>query len=121
MIRECTFLEIEPFKKLANKEGIHISKDFSYIGYFDDKLLGFVAYTIDKNKATFRNDFVFPEYRHKGIYRDLNNFRLNLMKTKGIKNVEVNCKPTSLPLHLKCGGKITRTFIHTTRVIYENI
>ena len=121
-IEEVPFETIKPYGDIARKEHILISPDFNYIAcLLDDCIAGFCAYTIQGDKATFRNDFVLPEYRMKGIYREMNDYRMLLMKLKGVKRVEVNCKPTSLALHIRNGGKITRAFKYSTRVMYENI
>lgn len=114
--------EVFFYKKDAKKDGIDLL-NINYIGYKENNVLyGFVGYSVSsKNKAIMRCDWVRKEYRKKGVYLTLVNYRIDLLKRIGFKKLEINCNKLSLPFHINNGAKVVKKFKHSTRLVYENI
>lgn len=120
MIREVSRAEIEPFVKQAMREHCIFNTKTTYYGYFEnEELCGFAGIMYYRTKAIFQSDFVRPEFRGRGIYNKLIQFRLNLLRGIGYKTVEVNCLATSLHANLKAGAKIVKEFKICTQLRYD--
>jgi len=123
MIKEISRNDVIPFMRMASKEGVFFnSKEVIYYGYFiDGKLVGFVGVKYSPHKAILKNDYVLPEFRRRGIYRELNEYRMNKIREKNIKKAEGYFTPQSLPLHIKNGGKVGKQYAHSVKVTYESL
>lgn len=122
MIKTVSYLEIKNLFPLAKKENLCFNTKTQYCAFFIEcKIVGFCGYMLFKAKAILKNDFVLPVYRKQGIYRKLNDYRMNIIKSLGIKKVEANLTDKSLPLHLAAGAKIIKKYKCCTKVVYENL
>ena len=61
-----------------------------FLAFEGEILIGFVSYQESRTKIVFQNDYVFPEYRGKDIYKKLMDYRLRHIKDKN-KPIEVVC------------------------------
>lgn len=101
----------------ANK--ITFKPNANYIGAFHgQKCVGCVAYIEYANTVKLCSAFVLPEYRGRGIYKDLFDARLNQVSTLK-KTIVSFLTKNSLPLHLKYGAKIVKVYKRNWKVIYE--
>ena len=82
---------------------------------------GFTGIIIYKNKAIFKNHFIFKEYRGKGYFKQLFDFSIKLTKELGIKKVEATCTDMSINHYLKNGFKVIKEFKKYKKVCNENI
>jgi GNAT superfamily N-acetyltransferase len=125
MIRAISKDEAFTLYDLAKKDDIHLLPDVTFNGYFDDttgELVGVSGYTWKDTKQgprfTFRNSWVRPDSRGRGIFQALHDYRLKRVWELGAISVRADCTPDSLPLHLASGGIITKQFKRMTRVMY---
>jgi hypothetical protein len=122
MIVKLTQEQIEPFKKMAKAENLIFSEGTEYYGKIEDTiLLGFVGLKEYPRKYMFKTDYVLKPYRGRGVYRELNDYRVKLVNDRGFKPVELYCTASSLPLHLKNGAKVIKEYKISTKVRYENL
>ena len=105
IIRKGNIDELNHLKQIAMKERVILKDTISDVNYIiaqlDGLIIGFVGYSILKNKARFKSDFVHPEFRCKGIYSIL--FQERLKRVKNIKQIDAFCTKFSLPKYLKNG------------------
>ena len=101
--------------------GIIFKPDIKYIAaILNGEVVGVVGCKVYKNKYKFTNAFVRKDFRHKGIYRQLNAERRNYCSEK--KPIEANCTINSVSFHVKRGAKILKVFKNgITKIRYENI
>ena len=117
MIIAITFNTIEDYKADALKLGLHFCQKTQYWGYYDNAVLaGFTGILWYKHKAVFKNHFVPPAYRLRGIFADLFDYSIYQVRHKKIATIEANCSPSSLPLYLKNGGVIVKQYKDWTKV-----
>lgn len=104
-IRKGNLSEINHLKKLANKERVPLTETKADVNYLlaeiDGQVIGFVGYTIEKDKARLKSDFVHPDYRGNGIYSALFNERIKRLDK--VRHLDAFCTPLSLPQYLKSG------------------
>lgn len=123
-IRPITINDIGNLKEVSEKEGLLFPKITpTFLGvYMAKKLIGFGGWTIKGNKATIKCDYIIPEYRKKGIGGYLLRTRIELLRSKGIKNIQANATKLALNMHKSAGAKVVKEFKNgITQVIYENI
>lgn len=120
MIKIIEFKNIEPLVLIAKKDGLFFNKSTNiYFGYYKDEILiGFCGLYCTKKTAILKNDFVLKDYRNKGIYKMLNEFRFNYIIKLGFKNIEGNMTDCSLNFHLKNGAKIVKKYKCCTKIKY---
>ena len=117
MIKRISFSEIQPFLKETRKIGLHFCNLTEYYGFYEkEQLLGFTGILWYSNKAVFKNHYVLPLHRKKGIFNEMFCFSLELVKKDGIKLIEANCSESSIPQYLKFNGKITKKFVRWTKI-----
>lgn len=105
-------------KSLAEKEDLVFCDKTEYIGYYlNDKLVGFSGYIEYKNKVIFKNHFVVPEYRRRGIFTEMFNYLMSIFT----KPIEATCTDMSINLYLKNNFKIIKTYKKFKKVRNENI
>lgn len=118
-IRKITHNDIKSLKKQAESDGLIFSETTQYYGYYDDNLIAFTGIINYSNKVVFKNHWVHPEYRRKGIFRNL--FYFSVEKSNG-KPIEATCTEMSLPMYLKNGFRIMKKFKNgCTKVRHEGI
>jgi hypothetical protein len=119
MIREIPHNNI-PF--IGNREckllGIVFYQSYRYLGYFvENMIVGVVGFKLNKHTAYLGGAFVESNHRHKGIYKALCKARNDFLSGK---IVTANCTQNSLPLHLKNGAIVVRTYKNgITRIKYD--
>jgi len=81
-------------------------------------LIGFSGYIDYKNKVIFKNHFVLPEFRRRGVFSEM--FKYLFDKT--VKPVEATCTNLSLNHYLKNNFKVIKVYKNgLKKVRYENI
>jgi hypothetical protein len=120
MIKIISLKDIEPLLLIAKKDGLFFNKSTNiYFGYYlNGNLVGFCGLYTTKKTAILKNDFVLKDYRNKGIYKMLNEFRFNYINTLGFKYVEANVTKYSLDFHLKNGAEIVKKYKCCTKIKY---
>lgn len=106
----------------AEKEGLVFNKSTKLYGLFiDEELIAFTGIQFYKNKAVFKNHYVMPIYRGKGYFKQLFNYSLVVVKSKGINIIEATCTNMSIRHYLKNGFKVIKKYKNYTKVKNENI
>lgn len=106
----------------AKKEGLVFSKSTKLYGLFmDDNLIAFTGIQFYKNKAVFKNHYVSPLHRGKGYFKQLFNYSLVAVKSKGINTVEATCTNMSIKHYLNNGFRVIKEYKNYTKVKNENI
>ena len=110
--------------KLFHKEGrkcnLIFHKNTNYLGLYDNSnLIAISGYVILKSKAVLRSSFVLPEHRGRGLYNNMVNYRINILKEKQIKIVEMTCTNMSINYHLKRGASIIKKYKKYTKIQYK--
>lgn len=115
MIKSITYNDLQSIKKEAKKDGITYLKECSFLGfYIQNKLIGTVGWTKEKNKYVLRNDFVLSEYRGQSIYEKLHRERLKLLQDARVV-LEIRCTKMSYKLHKRLGAvpiKSYKNYLH---------
>lgn len=109
MIRQIEHNEI-PFlgNREAKKLGIVFHKTYCYIGYFiDGELIGVVGFKEGEKTSYLGGAFIDEKHRGKGIYSELCEERVRLIKNPIIV---ANCTSNSIFYHLKRGAKIVKVY-----------
>lgn len=103
-VKECAFSDVRRFSSLAKKERSIVSET-SNTQWFqiieDGEVVGCCGCYITKKKIRLKGDYVLPQWRGRGLYTFVNNFRENYAKSLSIRNVEVL---TLHPEHFKKRG-----------------
>lgn len=111
MIKEITLSDLQPFMAEAKRANLTFAQDTQYYGYYiGDLLAGFTGVRWLSDKAIFKNAYVSPAYRRKGIYKTMFDYRAQLAKYKGLKIIEASCTPMSLPLYLAAGATVIKQY-----------
>lgn len=120
MIKEVPYYKTEPFQKDAKQYGVMFKENTNYWGLYKKKVLvGVVGYDLQKNgKAVLRSDYVIPEERKNGVYLELNKFRMDLLESKGVREMTITCTENSLPLHLRLGAVPIKKYKKYTKLKY---
>lgn len=109
-----------PNKKEAEKSGLHFCKSTKIYGIFiDNELAGYAGLILKKDKAIFKNAFIFKGFRGSGLFKKLIDFRIEATKDKKI--IEATCTKMSLNEYLKRGFKIVQEYKLYTKVRHENL
>lgn len=117
MIKEIVDI---PNRKEAEKSGLYFCKSTKMYGIFiDNELAGYAGLILKKDKAVLKNAFIFNQFRGKGLYKKLIDFRIQVTKDK--KVIEATCTKMSINEYLKRGFKIVQEYKHYTKVRHENL
>lgn len=120
MIKPIPYYKTIPFHKEGKRHGLMFHENTNYVGYYIKKQLVAVAgYDVLKSKCIIRSAYVLEEHRGKGLYDELVQHRITLLKDKGHSKFELTCTQMSLPYHLKRGAKVVKEFKKYTKVRYE--
>lgn len=115
--KSCPFMKIDiwpiavsqvySYVHLFQAEGLLFSDKCNFFGaFYDDKMVGICGLL----GATLKCDYVFPEYRHRGIGTEMVKFRLVLLHDAGRKRAYAHCMPASRGIYLRCGGMIKKEY-----------
>ena len=103
---------------MAKKAGLSFSKNAKiFVIKQENEIVGFTAILFYQRKVVFKNHFVLPEHRGKGIFKFMFDYSCNYTKKHEIYIVEANCSSMSLPHYLKNGAKIVKQYKDWTKVI----
>jgi len=120
IIKEICFSDIEKYVSDAKKEQLCFCLKTKYFGCFENNILiGFTGIILMKNKAIFKNHYVFPKFRRKGYFKEMFNFSIEYVLSKNIKKIEATCTSMSINHYLNNGFKIKKTYKRCIKV--ENI
>jgi GNAT superfamily N-acetyltransferase len=118
----ATFAEVFPLKKQAESDGIIFCKSTIYLIAVDEdgmSVAGFCGYYQRGSKMVFKNVYVRPHYRRRGIAAMMLHHRLGLARNLKVQFVEANCTEASLHLYMENGAVVTKKFkngITTVRI-----
>lgn len=114
---------IQKHKKECEKEQLCFCNNTKYIGLFiDNTLIGFAGILYNNTKITFKNDYIFENYRGNGYYKYLMKYRFFLAKDRKAKRIEATCTKMSINTYLKYGFKVIQEYKNgCKKVVYENI
>lgn len=120
MIKPIPYYKTIPFHKDGKKNNLIFHENTNYIGFYDKKeLVAISGYDVLKSKSVLRSTYVLPSHRSKGIYDSLVKYRIDLLKSKGVKIIEMTCTKMSINYHLKRGAIITKQFKNYTKIQYQ--
>ncbi len=74
----------------------------------DDRIVGFISFWIDEYKAQINNFYIVPKEQHKGLGNYLLEHTMNYLKSKEIREVTLEVKPSNeiaIGLYHKYGFK----------------
>ncbi len=108
--------------KNSNDRNLTLCKSTKYMVFYENnKPVGCVGFIPYKNKAIYKNDYVIPEMRGRGIYKEMFRYRDDLMHYFGIHTIEATCTKYSVQYYLKNGYNIKKQHKIYTTVQNENI
>lgn len=109
---------IQPYIAQTKKEGMAgYSNKANYYGcYIDNQLVGFASIQFYNKKAKFNNTYVFKEFRRKGYFKELLDFRIKEAKSNGCTHIVAACTKMSLPEYIKRGAIIERQYKICTNI-----
>lgn len=64
---------------------------------------------------------VLQDYRGRGIYAEMNKWRMQYLRQQGITKEELKANKNSRHLHIKNGGIPVKEYKSATKIVYENI
>lgn len=90
------------FHKIYDEKNLHMEMWFGY--FVNENIVAICAIDFNPtiNSAFLSNGYVVPEYRNRGIYTQLINYRVNLLKPFGV-DIIVFAKPMAQKNVEKCG------------------
>jgi GNAT superfamily N-acetyltransferase len=113
MIREIALKDyLTPeLQKEAELEGLKFYDldKMTHWGYFKKgELIGFIGLLpLSDTEARFKNSYIKPEYRRRGIGNKLDDYRRKEAKRMGYNKFRAVCTPASIALQLKKGAILT--------------
>ena len=116
-IHPCSLDTISKFITDARRSGLVFSRSTEYFGILlDDNLIGMCGLVRYRNHWKFKNDYIIPEYRRRGFYKQSLTWRFNVARNQGINIIEATCTEMSLPIWLKLGATIAYQYRIYTKV-----
>ena len=120
MIKPIPYYKTIPFHKEGKKNNLIFHENTNHIGYYIKKeLVAIAGYDVLEKKAILRTAFVDQNYRSQGIYDKLVNWRIDFLKSKNIKIIEMTCTDYSIKYHLSRGANIIKQFKNYTKINYK--
>ena len=117
IIRRCKLRELEPYVKDAEALNLSFLPSAKYwLAEYESKIVGFIALSVKSNYAVSKSLYVLPEYRRRGIAKQLLIESLITAKLLGCKKVTANCLPASLNLYLSLGATVITEYKTVTKV-----
>jgi hypothetical protein len=94
---------------LGKREGLIFGKGIEFYGaYLDNVIVGFCGIKRMKSLAWLKCDYVFGDYRRRGVLMEMINYRLELLKD--YKIIRANCTPKATGAHIKSGAKVIKIY-----------
>lgn len=104
----------------AKSEGLCFNNKTSYMEFYEaGEPVGMVEWMEYKNKIVYKNDYVVPTKRGRGIYRAMFDARERHLNTN--KPVEATCTSMSINHYIANGFKIIKKYKRYTKVRRESV
>jgi GNAT superfamily N-acetyltransferase len=84
-------------------------------------MVGFTGLCFYKRKVVFKNHYVLPDYRKRGIFRKMLDWSMARSLKRGILIAEATCTNASLQEYIRRGFTIVRKYKIATKVRHEDI
>ena len=119
IVEPCQMLDIMRYFEAAKQEHISFIKDTDfYCARIDTQIVGFCG-VVWKSTPIFKNDYVLPAYRGRGVATEMLSYRLALAKERGYKRVRANTNPKSTAYYLKQGFTILVQYKNNAIVVKD--
>lgn len=105
-IIKIDYVQIETYKSLVAKERVSLENPKEavwFAAYIEEELVGFNCVVIKKQNARLKSDYVFKEFRNKGIYNLMFQYRIDYCIQERVKKMTAFCSPMSLGTFLRYG------------------
>jgi GNAT superfamily N-acetyltransferase len=120
LINPCTYEDIQPLIAKASKERIGISPDTLFYGIKEDEnLIAFCGVVPKKGYVLFKNLYVIPEYRKRGIGQALYLHQIKIGEQKGFTLAKAYCTPSGAKLLKALGARVLKEFKNSTFVAID--
>jgi len=121
--KEILWDSIKHYQKPAEKDGILFSSNSDYYGfYIDGEFFGFGAVLYKGQDATSKSDWIFPEYRRKGLYLKVYPMKKQMAFDRGIRYLHGHCTEMSIGAHVQMGADVIKVYKNgITKIRYENL
>ncbi len=110
----------QDFQEMMNagrKEGLVFSPSTElYAAMFGEVVVGMCGIVWYTNHAKAKNDYVKPEYRGRGYYLAMFNWRIERARQRGCRWIGATCTAAALPEWLKHGAIILNRYQRYTKV-----
>ena len=119
-IRQVSAEEIQPYVEQGKREGLLFLPNTEYsMVYVDGVAAGFGGLRTKQRQATFRNLYVFDEYRGQGLGIMLIRYRITRSRELGMTKAIAYTNWNSLPVYLKCGATLLNDKRYYGRVVFN--
>lgn len=122
IFKKAKILECIAIIELAKNEQLSLSKNIELFAVKKNNEIIAISGIVHTGKtAVLKFAFVKPNYRNKGILSYMIDKRIEILKSRGVKKINVNCMPMSIGSHLRKGARIIKNYKYGgAKVIYEN-
>lgn len=105
-----TYEDVRPYVPGARGEGLLFKPEGTdyYIARLDGVVCGFCGVRWHGRSCTFKNDYVLPEYRGRGVHDEMMRYRMRLAYERGVSVVRATCTQDSIRTYVRLGGTIRR-------------
>jgi N-acetylglutamate synthase-like GNAT family acetyltransferase len=123
MISTCNELDIKELVSEAKLVQLTITKGIELFKYeLDGNAIGVCGLVQKGDTAIFKFEYVKPQNRGNGILSEMINYRIALLKSRGVKTINVNAMPMSMNVHIKHGAIVLQTYKYGGKKLrYENL
>ena len=85
---------LDNLSKNVNLSAERLKKEIQphyYVMVLDNKIIGWVYFTLDSDAAEIHSLYIMPEYQKKGYGKLLYKYAVNIIKNLGIKRLVIGC------------------------------
>ena len=116
----CTEHDITPFKRDMIRSGLVFGSSTELFKATDNGIMvGACGIAWYKTHAKFKDDYVLPEFRGMGYFKDMMSLRIQMVKNHGLRTVKATCTAPALPYWLRLGAVVTKEYSKYTSVRLE--